>query len=266
MSLDALSLQALFNANNSGSSGKKKKEIQPREALLLWLDQFIPGDAPDHFAWADYIQDYTTDPESAPDWAVHHKVQFILKLCTRHAKYLVLIKEAADSGKPPIFIISVSVNPSEDEKKARAVVDQAYRPAMGVDETPSDHSPRTIWAENFESECLIGALDRTAAAMLRHELTCNGMGEPVKRPAVEKIDDISADDLVEGFKLLPPEKKKELLDVIAERKADPKVQDGQSKTGQYEESTEDEEAEASEEEAATESEQVDETASPDLPD
>ncbi|MBD3403813.1 hypothetical protein GF420_13035 [candidate division GN15 bacterium] len=157
---------------------KARKSKTPRDVLLEWLAQIRPKDAPSSFSWEDYLQDFHTDPDNAPEWAVRHKLMFALNLHSGREKYLIVIKQAQDSDNIPIYIISVSVPRSEEEMQARQKIRDTYAPVSdNVSQAPVDPL-RTIWVESFDMNSLVEILNRAALAILRWELRASTMKRP----------------------------------------------------------------------------------------
>lgn len=183
------------------ASKKTDAKRTPRDFVLEWLAHLTPKDAPPSFSWADYLQDFFTDIDHAPDWAQKHKIRFAVTLRSRAEKYLVVIKEARDTEQAPIYIVSISVPRSDDEIKARTKIQKMYGPASDtVPKRPVDPL-QTIWVESFDMNTIAEVLARAGMAVLRWELRAADMkrpGEPAGEPKPEVSAPVRAEDHVLG--------------------------------------------------------------------
>lgn len=177
--MDQRDLAKLMSAFAPAPSAKKPAAKKtPRDFVLEWLAHLTPKDASGSFTWEDYLQDFYTHPEKAPEWASEHKIRFAVTLRSREDIYLVVIKEARDSEQFPVFIISVSVPRSDDEIMARTKVQKMYGPASDTVPKRPVEPLQTIWVESFDLISIESVLARTGLAILRWELRVRNMKRP----------------------------------------------------------------------------------------
>lgn len=236
--MDASHLSAIFDSISDGHSRQRVVKRSARELLLLWLEQLTPFNSGGHFAWEDYLQDFASDPDSAPEYARASNILFLIHLHTFRDKYLLMIKEVdAFEAAEPMYIMAVTVALDEEVVRAKRALRKSYE-ASSAERSHIDVSEiRTVWVENFTPDRFQRTLDRAAIAILSDELDSRKF---VKRPRaskpatiIEAQDDLehtieqlteqfappppSGDDIVRGFEKLTDAEKRKILKTLKDK-------------------------------------------------
>jgi hypothetical protein len=210
--MDISLLSAVFESATADSRHKKIVKHSARELLMMWLEQLTPFNSGGNFPWDEYVQDFASDPESAPEYARQSKILFLITFHTFREKYLLLIKEAFDfEVADPMYIMAVTVALDEEVVRAKRALRKSYEASSG-EKPPADVSEiRTVWAENFTPEKFQRTLDRAAVAILGNELDSRKFvkvqrpNKPVETPeSVHEDLEVTVGEIVRHFEPPPP--------------------------------------------------------------
>lgn len=237
--MDASFLSAVFESVGPNALKQKTVKRSAREILLMWLEQLTPFNSGGNFPWEDYLQDFASDPDEAPEYAKRSKILFLIHLHTFREKYLLLIKEAFDfEVADPMYIMAVTVALDDEVVRAKRALRKSYE-ASSTDKSQVEVSEiRTVWAENFTPDKFQRTLDRAAVAILGNELDSRKfvrMQRLHKPAAVAEIPHAeleltveevvqhfeppppTGDDIIRGFEKLPEPEKRKLLKQLKDK-------------------------------------------------
>lgn len=202
----------------AGRHSGRRPTLTASDHVRLWLDQMRPFNAGPDFDWDCFLQDFTEDPDTAPDWAKEHKILFLVTLHTFREKYLVMIKEAIDSDPvAPMLILAVTVNRSDAVVQAQKALKASYEASSTDPSRRQVAEVRTVWAENFEAEDLQKSLERAAVAILSEELDARKFNPKGKRTVRSEMEQ-ARDELEQNMQVMletispTPPSKEEILE------------------------------------------------------